>query len=160
METHPYMHSVPAHLERAPFLISPYDTTNSREKHLDLTLFCFCFLGEQVAEKAIAGLQYVFFGQIIGLIRAFYMATSNYFTILVWDGFGVSGVFGEGVASCSRHAFILPAALSFLFVWQPNRKRFWGFWRSQPSSATWRLFLRDGGALALSGYQTHLSSYS
>jgi len=65
-----------------------------------------------VCESAVSGLQYITFATVINLVRSCYMAVSNYFTIIVWDGFGVSGVFGEGCASASRHCIVLTMALA------------------------------------------------
>eukprot|EP01050_Picozoa_sp_SAG11_P028323 SAG11_NODE_7528_length_1134_cov_1.492754_1_plen_113_part_10 len=96
--------------------------------------------------------------------------TSNYFTILVWDGFGVSGVFGEGCASSSRHMIVLTLTAWYIFGYSKNTRRFGAgslrpmprtIWQllyilvaspradiygAKPSRAEWRRFLVDGAA--------------
>lgn len=106
---------------------------------------------QSVCEGAISGLQYVTVGTLIGLVRSLYMGISNYFTIIVWDGFGVSGVFGEGCASASRHCVILSSCLAFLFCYSPNRHLRICAGPLQ-NNRDWKPFLRDGIILMANSY--------
>lgn len=111
-----------------------------------------------MCEAAIAGLQYVTVGTLIGLLRSLYMGVSNYFTIIVWDGFGISGVFGEGCGSSSRHCVVLTTAAAFLFCFPPNRRlNICGAKREV--GRDWKPFLRNGFYLAANSYLASLSQF-
>lgn len=113
---------------------------------------------QSVCEGAISGLQYVTVGTIIGLVRSMYMGVSNYFTIVVWDGFGVSGVFGEGCASASRHCVILSSCLAFLFIYPPNKRlRVCG--GTLQNDRDWKPFLRDGIILMANSYFASIGEF-
>ena len=117
---------------------------------------------QSVLEATIQGLQFVQVQCAITLLRSCYMGVVNYFTILVWDGFGISGVFGEGIASTSRHAVVLTAAAAFLFGYKDHRRTGRvAFWRAaaRPSAATWRSFLKDGVVLLINGYLASVSKF-
>ena len=113
---------------------------------------------QSVCEAGISGLQYVTVGTIIGLFRSLYMGVSNYFTIVLWDGFGVSGVFGEGCASASRHCFILTTCLAFLFLYTPN-KRLKICGGTLQNDRDWKPFLRDGFILMANSYLASVGQF-
>jgi len=66
-------------------------------------------------------------------------------------------VFGEGVASSSRHVWLLTAVMAFLFGHAPIKRRF-KICAASPSWAEWRTFLIDGCTLLANQYLALASS--
>ncbi len=109
-------------------------------------------------EQMIRGLQHMKVFTAISLMRSFYMALSNYFTVIVFDGFGMGGLFGEAMASSSRNHFVFILCTLFLFR-STKTAKFRGLRQVNLVQDDWRPFLCDGAALLAMHYAGSASRF-